>query len=172
MDGKFPRTMLTDIDMGLSEAMMSEMPSTKHAFGMWHVTSKLPSWFAAPLGSQYDKFVSEFHRLCSLESPVQFNQLWQQMLVDFGIGLDKHVAILWYFHTHWASSYLRGFFFGGLLTAGLPVSIKSFFKGFLTLKVHLKDFVDQVDFPSLRNHYITVLHQLFGDFNLTLQLLF
>lgn len=144
MDGKFPRTMLTDIDMGLRDAMMSEMPNTKHAFGMWHVTSKLPSWFAASIGSQYDKFVSEFHRLCNLESSEDFDQLWRQIAVDFGITMDRHLTLLWYHRNYWALPYLRGYFFGGLLTTGLPMAIKSFFKGFLTSKIHLKDFVDQV----------------------------
>lgn len=146
MDGKFPRTMLTDIDLGLRDAMISEMPNTKHAFGLWHVTSKIPSWFAAPLGSQYDKFVSEFHRLGSLESSEEFDTLWRQMAVDFGVSLDKHVAILWYHRNYWALPHLHGYFFGGLLTNGLPLSVKSFFKGFLTSKIHLKDFVDQVGF--------------------------
>ncbi|ONK67368.1 uncharacterized protein A4U43_C06F19450 [Asparagus officinalis] len=144
VDGKFPRTMLTDFDIRLRDAMISEMPGTKHVFGMWHVTSKLSSWFAASLGSQYDKFVSEFHRLGNLESPEEFDQLWRQMAVDFGLSLDKHVGILWYHRTYWALPHLRGFFFGGLLTTGLPVSMKSFFKGFLTSKIHLKDFIDQV----------------------------
>ncbi|RRT75270.1 hypothetical protein B296_00021020 [Ensete ventricosum] len=34
MDGKFPQTIMTDLDMGLREAMMSELPNTKHAFGI------------------------------------------------------------------------------------------------------------------------------------------
>lgn len=144
MDGKIPQTMLTDVDMVLKDAILSELPNTKHAFGMWHVMPKLMSWFSVPLGSQYEKFISEFHRLCNSECPLDFEHLWAQMAVEFGLGLDKHAVILYFHRVYWAPPYLRGYFFGGPMATGYLSSIKSFFKGFLSSKIHLKDFVEQV----------------------------
>lgn len=116
---------------------------------MSRIASKLHTWFAAPLGSQYDKFVSEFHRLRNLESSEEFDQLWRQKAVEFGVSLDKHVATLWYHSKYWALLCLPCYFFGGLLTTGLLASVKSFMKGLLTSRIHQKDFVDQVDFIIL-----------------------
>ncbi|KAG0457800.1 hypothetical protein HPP92_022957 [Vanilla planifolia] len=102
MKGKFPRTMLTDLDMGLKDAMMNEMQSTKHAFSIWHVMSKLSSWFSPLLGSQYEKFVSDFVRICNLDSMVEFEHQWNQMVVDFGLESDRHITLLSYHWHYWA----------------------------------------------------------------------
>ncbi|KAL0910136.1 hypothetical protein M5K25_021078 [Dendrobium thyrsiflorum] len=144
MEGKFPRTVLTDLDMGLKDAMMNELPSTKHVFAIWHLTSKLSSWFSALLGSQFEKFVSEFLRVCNLDSIVEFERQWNQMVLDFGLESDRHIAILSFHRECWALPYLRGCFLGGLMRSGLPTSIKSFFKGPLNSQTRLKDFFEQV----------------------------
>lgn len=146
MDEKVPQTMVTDLDMGLREAMMSVLPNTKQAFSTWHIMSKLPSWFSTILGSRYETFASEFHRVYALESENDFVHQWGQMINEFGLGSDRHVAILSYHREYWALPFLRGWFFGGLLTTGFSLSIKAFFKGFLISQTRLKDFVEQVFF--------------------------
>ncbi|PKA64213.1 Protein FAR1-like sequence 11 [Apostasia shenzhenica] len=146
MEGKYPRTLLTDLDMGLKDALVSELPSTKHAFAIWHITSKLCSWFSALLGSQYEKFVSEFVRVCNLDNMVEFEHQWNQMVLDFGLGSDRHIAILSFHREYWALPYLRGCFLGGLMRSGLPASIKSFFNGSLNSQTRLRDFLEQVGF--------------------------
>lgn len=144
MEGKFPRTVLTDLDMELKDAMINELPSTKHVFAIWHLTSKLSSWFSNLLGSQFDKFVSDFLRVCNLDSIAEFDLQWNQMVLDFGLDSDRHIAILSFQREYWAFPYLRGCFLGGLMRNGLPTSIKSFFKGPLNSQTRLKDFLEQV----------------------------
>ncbi|KAJ0985610.1 hypothetical protein J5N97_003966 [Dioscorea zingiberensis] len=144
MDEKFPKTMLTDIDMRLKEAMLSELPNTKHVFSPWNIISKLPSWFSAILGPRYEKFVSEFNRISNLESVMDFEQQWSQMVFEFGLASDRHIITLSFHRVYWALPYLRGWFFGGLMKTGFSMSTKSFFKGFLDSQLHLKDFVEQV----------------------------
>lgn len=43
--GKPPITILTDQDPWLTEAIGLELPSTKHSFCIWHITSKFSGWF-------------------------------------------------------------------------------------------------------------------------------
>ncbi|XP_010906525.1 protein FAR1-RELATED SEQUENCE 11 [Elaeis guineensis] len=144
MDKKFPQTILTDFHMGLKDAISVELPSTKHAFSIWHLMSKLPSWFSASLGPQYEKFKSEFYRIHDLDTEEEFEHQWNQMVVEFGLGSDKHAALLFSHRSYWAVPYLRNWFFGGLLTTGHSMSIRSFFRGFLNSQTRLKDIVEQV----------------------------
>ncbi|XP_020590354.1 protein FAR1-RELATED SEQUENCE 11-like isoform X2 [Phalaenopsis equestris] len=144
MEGKFPRTVLTDLDMGLKDAMMSELPSTKHVFAIWHLTSKLSSWFSTLPGSQFENFVSDMLRVCNLDSVVEFDHQWNQMVLDFGLDSDRHIAILSFHREYWALPYLRGCFLGGLMRSGRPTSVKSFFKGPLNSQTRLRDFFERV----------------------------
>lgn len=144
MDKKFPQTILTDFHMGLKDAISVELPSTKHAFSIWHLMSKLPGWLSASLGPQYEKFKSEFYRIHDLDTEEEFEHQWNQMVVDFGLGSDKHAALLFSHRSYWAVPYLRNWFFGGLLTTGHSMSIRSFFRGFLNSQTRLKDIVEQV----------------------------
>ncbi|XP_020588049.1 protein FAR1-RELATED SEQUENCE 11 isoform X2 [Phalaenopsis equestris] len=54
MNGKAPQTLMTDQNMCLREAIGIEMPTTKHAFCMWHIVAKFPSCFNAVLGDRYN----------------------------------------------------------------------------------------------------------------------
>ncbi|RZC46067.1 hypothetical protein C5167_039026 [Papaver somniferum] len=106
MQGRFPPVIVTDVDLGLKEAISSVLPNTKHVFGLWHIVSKLPSWFSYPLGPRYDEFKSEFHRLYGLVSRKDFESQWNQMLTHFGFVSNKHVSLLFSHRTSWALPYV------------------------------------------------------------------
>ncbi|WOL11244.1 protein FAR1-RELATED SEQUENCE 11-like [Canna indica] len=143
MDGRFPQTILTDFCIGMKDAVMTELPHTKHAFSLCHIMSNLPSWFSVTLGTQYERFKSEFCRICDVESPEKFEHQWDQMVTEFGLNSDRHITLLFGHRSYWAVPFLRSWFFGGLLSTG-DLSIKSFFKGFVNSQTRLKDFVEQV----------------------------
>lgn len=167
MDGKFPQTMLTDLDMGLREAMMNELPNTKHVFGIWYILHRLSSWFSALLGSQYNSFANAFHQVYSLESEAEFVHQWTLMVAEFGLASDRHITILFLYRSYWALPFLRGWFLGGLTTSS-SVSIKLFFKGFLSTQTRLKDFVEQV-LHAMHSFLITFpctfLFHILGNFD-------
>ncbi|KAK1312324.1 putative protein FAR1-RELATED SEQUENCE 10 [Acorus calamus] len=144
MNGRPPQTILTDIDTSLREAIVNELPETKHVFSIWHVMSKLYSWFFLPLGTQYEKFKSEFLRLYNLEVADDFEHQWEQMVIEFGLVSDRHITLLFSERPFWALPYLRGFFLARMTTVEHSKSISSFFKGFLNSRTRLKDFIERV----------------------------
>lgn len=144
MDGKFPQTILTELNMGIKDAIFTESPNTKHAFPMGHITSKLPSWFSNLLGPQFERFKLEFDKLYELETIEEFEHLWIEIVKEFALGFDRHATLLYSLRSYWALPYLQGWFFGGLLTNGHLLLFKSFLKGFLDSQTRLKDFVEQV----------------------------
>ncbi|XP_072982489.1 protein FAR1-RELATED SEQUENCE 11-like [Typha latifolia] len=144
MDDKFPQSILTDFSVELKDALINELPNTKYAFSIWHVMSMLTGWFSASLGPQFEKFKSEFYKIHDLETEEEFEHHWEQMIIDFELGSDRHISLLYAHRSYWAPPYLRSWFFGGLLTTNHSISMKSFFRGFLNSQTRLKDFVEQV----------------------------
>ncbi|XP_045805399.1 protein FAR1-RELATED SEQUENCE 11-like [Trifolium pratense] len=115
--GKNPQTILTDQDPSLKEAIANEFPNTKHAFCIWHILAKLPSWFSFVLGARYNDFKSEFFKVYHLDCEDGFEQNWKSMVAQFGL------------------TYLKDFFFAGMTTTGRSESINSYIKHFLDVGV-------------------------------------
>ncbi|KAJ3692983.1 hypothetical protein LUZ60_012078 [Juncus effusus] len=147
MDGKFPQTLLTDLDISLKEAISIQLPNTKHIFAPCYIKSKLSSWFSLSLGpSQFEKFTKEFQRVCNFDNLDEFTDQWGRMVSEFRLATDRHVNMLVYNRDYWALPFLRGWFLGGLIeeSRDFEASITSFFKGFLESQIRLRDFVEQV----------------------------
>ncbi|KAJ8436708.1 hypothetical protein Cgig2_027229 [Carnegiea gigantea] len=66
---KPPKTIITDQDPWMSDTIASEMPTAKHSYCIWHITSKFSGWFMALLRSKYQNWCDEFYMLCKLNSP-------------------------------------------------------------------------------------------------------
>ncbi|XP_073006079.1 protein FAR1-RELATED SEQUENCE 11 isoform X2 [Typha latifolia] len=144
MNGKAPRTILTDQNMFLKEALALEMPSTKHALCIWLIVAKFPSWFNAVLGERYNEWKAEFYKLYNMESVDDFELGWQEMVNSFGLHTNRHIANLFAFRTLWALPYLRSHFFAGMTATGLSKSINAFIQRFLSAQKRLAHFIEQV----------------------------
>jgi hypothetical protein len=143
MDGKAPETILTDQNMWLKEAISVEMPGTKHAFCIWHIIAKFSDWFSVPLGSQYDKWKAEFHRLYGLQSVEDFEIGWRNMVDAYGMHGNKHIISLFALRTFWALPYLRCYFFAGMTSTFQSESINAYIQRVLNAQ-SLDNFVEQV----------------------------
>ncbi|XP_022716243.1 putative protein FAR1-RELATED SEQUENCE 10 isoform X2 [Durio zibethinus] len=144
MKGRCPQTILTDLDPGLRDAIRSELPTAKHVTSIWSILPKVSSWFSLQLGSQYSEFKSEFDALYHLESTEDFELRWNQMVSIFGLGSDKHIALLYSLRTSWALSYVRGYFLARIATAAYSKSVDAFLKGIFITQSCLRRFFEQV----------------------------
>lgn len=154
--GRPPQTIVTDLDSGIRDAIAMEMPNTKHIISLWQVLSKLSSWFSFPLGLQFPEFKSEFDVLCHLESVEDFEHQWNHLVAQFGLGSDKHIALLFSYRTSWPVCYTRSFFLAHALTPEYLKSVETFMKNILNTQSCLQSFFEQVDFLC-----IFKLHNLF-----------
>ncbi|KAL2901775.1 Protein FAR1-RELATED SEQUENCE 11, partial [Bienertia sinuspersici] len=101
---KAPKTIITDQDPWMSEAISTEMPTTKHSFCIWHITSKFSCWFAALLCNEYQKWCGDFYMLYKMTSPEEFEQNWSIVIERYNCKVREF----------WAPSYLRDYFFRGI----------------------------------------------------------
>lgn len=144
MNGKAPGTILTDQNTWLKEALAAEMPGTKHAFSIWHITSNFSDWFSAILGSQYDNWRAEFHRLYNLHTIEEFEIGWREMVDIYGLHGNKHIISLYALRTYWALPFLRSYFFAGMSSTFQPELINSYIQRFLSAQSVLDNFIEQV----------------------------
>ncbi|GLT80222.1 hypothetical protein SLA2020_516740 [Shorea laevis] len=144
MKGRFPETIVTDLDPGLRDAIRSELPSTKHVASIWNILPKVSSWFSVQLGSQYPEFKSEFDALYRVETTEDFEMRWNQLISMFGLSSDKHIALLYSVRTSWALSYVRGYFLAQMVTSAYLKSVDAFLKGLLSAQTCLRSFFEQI----------------------------
>lgn len=146
MSGRPPQTIVTDLDSGLKDALAIEMPNTKHIISIWQVLQKLSSWFSLLLGLKYTEFKSEFDILCNLENVEDFEHQWNHLVARFGLGSEKHMALLFSCRTSWPVCYSQNFFLAHTLTSEYLKSVETFFKSILDTQSCLQSFFEQVLF--------------------------
>ena len=135
---------MTDQDPWMTRAIAKEMASTKHAFCIWHITSKFSSWFTLMLRNKYSSWCSEFYDLYKLDEIEEFEQKWPLVIAKYKLEENKHVKGLYQIKSFWVPAYLRSYFFGGMTTTGRSESLNSFIKKFISSRTSLSELIKKV----------------------------
>nr|XP_043633717.1 protein FAR1-RELATED SEQUENCE 11-like [Erigeron canadensis] len=139
------QTIITDQDPWMTEAIATEMPTTKHSFCIWHITTKFSCWFAALLRTQYQNWCGDFYTLYKMTSIEEFEHSWPLIVSKYNLQKNNHVQGLYKIRKSWAPAYLRNYFFGGMKSTSTSESINAFIKRFVFSRTSLREFVKQVD---------------------------
>lgn len=136
---------MTDQNVYLKEAVEKELPNTKHAFSIWLIAARFPSWFNAVLGEHYNDWENEFYRLYNMESTIEFDLGWSGMVDCYRLHGNRDISSLFASRSSWASPYLRGHFSAGLTDSpGVSKSINDFIQRLLSAQRYLSRFIEQV----------------------------
>lgn len=144
MKGRCPQTIISDIDPGLRDALISELPDTKHVISLWNILPKVACWFSRLLGPRFVELKSEFEALYLLESTEDFDLHWNQMVSRFGLNSDKHIALLFSLRASWALSFIKDYFLAQMATTLYSKSVDAFLKGLFDSQTCLRSFFEQV----------------------------
>ena len=82
---KPPKSILTDQDPWIIEAISTELPLTKHAFCVWHITAIFSGWFTSILRSQYSSWCMDFYKLYKLDSCEEFEHQLLQVIAKYDV---------------------------------------------------------------------------------------
>ncbi|KAL3850955.1 hypothetical protein ACJIZ3_012837 [Penstemon smallii] len=148
MKGRYPQTIITDIDPNLREAIRSESPNTKHVNSLYSILSRISSWFSLPLGPRFPEFKYEFEELCHLESIDEFDFRWNHMVTQFGLNADKHIDLLFTLRVCWALPYTKGCFLAQMDSSSYWKSVDIFFQGLFHAQTCLRGFFEQIGISS------------------------
>lgn len=140
MSGKKPKTILTDQDAVLAEAINSALPETHHQICVWHVYQKaLKQLNHLFVGS--DSFVND---LCSCffghEEEEDFINAWKVMLDVYGLWENDWLNEIFNDREKWAIAYRRHIFCADIRTAQLSECFTA------NLRKHLKFDSDVISF--------------------------
>ncbi|KAJ4980881.1 hypothetical protein NE237_031718 [Protea cynaroides] len=144
MNGKAPKSILTDQDLSVKDAICTVFPHTKHALCMWHIAKKFPSHIRPVLKSRYNDWKNSFWNLNRVETVEEFEVGWHSMLEEYGLTTNQYMMDLFEERARWAKPYIRPFFFAGMTTTGRSESMKAFIKRFMTKQVNVPEFLVQV----------------------------
>ncbi|KAL7086477.1 hypothetical protein ACP275_13G004900 [Erythranthe tilingii] len=144
MRGRRPEIVVTDMDLGLRDALLIEMPDTKQIICIRQILSRMSSWFSLQLGLQYSEFKSEFDLLCHLENVEDFEHKWNHLVAQFGIASDKHISLLFSYRTSWPFCYVRNFFLARTTNPEYSKSVEKFLKNVVCLQSSLQCFFKQI----------------------------
>ncbi|KAJ8444019.1 LOW QUALITY PROTEIN: hypothetical protein Cgig2_020865 [Carnegiea gigantea] len=151
---KLAKTIITDPDPWITQAIAMEMPSAKHAFGIWHIIAKFSGWFqfleiiiqvGVPIFTYYTNLIV----LKTLKSNCLFN---------------KHVIGLYEIKQYWVPAYLRHCFFGGMTTTRRYESIIAFVKRFTSSKTCLMQLIRQVDLTIEKTGQTQLCHTMLDTY--------
>jgi hypothetical protein len=125
-----PKTIITDQDPWMTQAIAVEMSSTKHVFCIWHITAKFSGWFTSILRNRYFSWCADFYKLYKLDNVEDFEEEWITIVSKYNLEANKHIKGLCEVKQYWVPAYLRGHFFKGMTTTGRSESINGFLKRF------------------------------------------
>lgn len=148
MKGRYPQTIITDIDPGLREAIRSEMPNTKHVISLYNIMPRMSCWFSLPLGPRFSQFKYEFDELCHLETTDEFEFRWNQMVSHFELNSDKHIVLLFSLRMCWALPYIRGCFLARMDSLSYWKSLDAILKEVIKTQSCLRGLLEQVSCQS------------------------
>ncbi|KAI9176998.1 hypothetical protein LWI28_009712 [Acer negundo] len=160
MSGKKPKTILTDEDAVLAEAIDSALPETNHRICVWHVYKKvLRQLNHGFVGS--DSFIND---LCSCffdhEEEEDFVNAWKVMLDVYGLWENEWLDNIFKDREKWAIAYQRHIFCADVKAAQLhedfTANLRKYLKSdsdVLSFVKHLGKMVNDWHYKELEANY-------------------
>ncbi|KAF2318813.1 hypothetical protein GH714_010909 [Hevea brasiliensis] len=141
MGGKAPKTIITDQDQAISNAIAKVFPNTRHQLCLWHISKNAPS--------HLDSYNSnpEFRRLfykClqGCETEAEFQATWDRMMDEFsGLRNHKWLNNLYKIREKWCMALNNDVFSGGFKSSQRSESTNNVLNGIANKSISLTKFV-------------------------------
>ncbi|XP_021815269.1 protein FAR1-RELATED SEQUENCE 5-like isoform X2 [Prunus avium] len=141
MGGRHPVSIITDQDLAMKGAIAKIFPNTRHRLCLWHIKKK----FAEKLSHVYfkkSKFKIQMKKcIRSTYKIEEFEEKWKELMKECELANDDWLNSLYDIRSSWVPVYNRDIFFAGMNTTGRSEGINSFFDGFVTPTINLREFV-------------------------------
>lgn len=141
MDGKKPKSVITDQDLAMKGALANVFPETRHRLCLWHIRKK----FAEKLAHVYHKnstFKRELKKCIHVSPSIEsFEEDWSRLMIEYGLDNNEWLQGLYKIRESWIPVYNRSCFFAGMNTSQRSESINAFFDSFVNASTTLQEFV-------------------------------
>ena len=141
MGGVQPKTIITDQDPAIKQAIASVFPEAHHMLCLWHINKKLPDKLSHVI-HDHPTFKAKFNScLYGSTSIEDFENSWASMMEEFNLHSNSWLNHMYNIRQMWIPAYTKGIFSANMRTTGRSESINAFFDGFVTHRSSLMDFV-------------------------------
>ncbi|CAH9095465.1 unnamed protein product [Cuscuta epithymum] len=155
MHKKHPISVVTDGDVAMREAIKLVFPDSTHRLCAWHLNKN------ACENVKNSPFLDDFKKaMYSNFTPEEFEDFWQQIIVEHGVEGNTWVLKTYDNKLLWATAYLRDTFFGRIRTTSQCEAINSLIRSYVRKKNTLYEFIH--NFEQLLREYRN--NELIADF--------
>ncbi|XP_057422495.1 protein FAR1-RELATED SEQUENCE 5-like [Lotus japonicus] len=138
MDGKHPKTVITDGAVVMKNAIHRVFPNVQHRLCAWHLLCNANTRIGNP------QFTQAFKRCMFGDYDVgKFEKKWDDMVAKFGLQNNKWVQAQYATRKKWEAAHLRGKFFAGFRTTSRCEGLHSELTKFVHSRQNLTDFLVQ-----------------------------
>ncbi|XP_057455311.1 protein FAR1-RELATED SEQUENCE 5-like [Lotus japonicus] len=157
MSGKQPKSVVTDRDLSMREAIKQVFPNASHRLCAWHLHKN------AKDHRMSKEFLDDFQKALYWHFSVEeFEEHWQNMVSKHGLQKDKWVLSVYEKKESWCSAYLRDQFFAGIRTTSICEAINSRIKVYVKRRISLIDFMQTIE-HALRGYRFNELRADYGS---------
>nr|KYP33193.1 Protein FAR1-RELATED SEQUENCE 5 [Cajanus cajan] len=168
MGNKHPKTVVTDGDGAMREAIKHVFPDTCHRLCAWHLHKN------ACENVKSSAFLMDFKKaMYSDFTREEFEDFWMNMVEKHGLVGNKWVSKTYENRSSWATAYFRDIFFGRIRTTSQCEAINSIMKTYVRKKCSIFEFIHNFE-QALReyrnNELVADFKSLYSDPVLTTSL--
>ncbi|KAK1588204.1 hypothetical protein Q3G72_020919 [Acer saccharum] len=158
-----PKSIITDQDKAMKNAIEVVFPSTWHRWCLWHIMKKLPEKLRGYKEYEQIKFTLKNIVYNSI-TPEEFEERWTMFLKNFHVSNNEWLNGLYVERQRWVPAFVKNSFWAGMLTTQRSESMHALFDGYVNSKTSLKQFVEQYE-NALRDKVEKEKHADFNSLN-------
>ncbi|KAI5418712.1 protein FAR1-RELATED SEQUENCE 5 [Lathyrus oleraceus] len=145
MNGISPKTIITDQDAAISNAVAKVFPKVNHHYCMWHIKKKVPEYLSR-VYHEHGEFKNQFYKCIHQSTTVEeFDSDWEAMIDKYGLQDNQWLNNIFSIREKWIPAYVRHNFCAGMSTTQRSESMNKYFKDFLNSSTSLSQFVTQYE---------------------------
>ncbi|XP_050207227.2 protein FAR1-RELATED SEQUENCE 5-like [Mercurialis annua] len=146
MGGQQPKTIITDQDKAMGNAIASIFPDSRHRLCMWHICKNATSYLGSLNSNKV--FQNLFHKyMHECDSEVEFEEVWAKMVSDYTNGEHSWLNNLYKIRKKWSTALNKDVFDGGIKASQRSESTNNVLNRMTKKTTSLTEFV--VEFQKL-----------------------
>ncbi|CAN6191154.1 unnamed protein product [Urochloa humidicola] len=170
MDGKAPRTILTDQCAAMAKALRTTLKQTTHRWCRWHVLKDAKEKLGGLYSRRRGSFKKDFNDLITNETDQQkFEQRWQDLLKKHKLTKNAFLSRLFKNRKKWAKPYFMKVFCAGMTSTQRSESANHMLKSMIqrAAPMHMfvrkfnelqRDRIDQEGKEGYATHQVSNMH--------------
>lgn len=140
VSGKMPKTILSDKDPFISEAIVSELPQTQHKICTWQIFHHALRYLG-PLTGSSDSLSTDLCSCIFIREEEDFVNSWKSMLDRYGLWDNEWLCAVFEEREKWALPYAKHVFSADLETVLLSEDSITSLKKYLKHESHVHQFL-------------------------------